>query len=264
MFSSALCARPIACAALWVAASARSSRGDRAQDHGTLLDPVAGHVPLRLRGAQLEFGTGGDRVAEFLGQLDQAAQQVPQLLDRDAADRLGAGHLRQQEAHLGIVVLGLAQRQQGVERGQHVARQRRDAVDGAPARPRPAGRACAGGSAPSPGFPGSGRRVCVLMSAREKAELAVSAASSRSTSRRTSTPSWPPWNSAVNGGQHRLRALQVEDLLDFVRRDAVLEVRGERIVSPAPCHGVPRRGPRLPVCRSCGIPVCEREGGRCR
>jgi hypothetical protein len=60
-------------------------------------------VPLGLRGAQAELGTGGDGVAEFLVQLDQAAQQVLELLDGDAAHGLGAGHLRQQEAHLGLV-----------------------------------------------------------------------------------------------------------------------------------------------------------------
>ncbi len=48
--------------------------GDRLDHLRAFFHPVAGHMPFGLRRAQPEFGTGGNRVAEFFGQIDQPPQ----------------------------------------------------------------------------------------------------------------------------------------------------------------------------------------------
>jgi hypothetical protein len=198
-----------------------------AQDLRALLDPVAGHVPLGLRGTQAEFGTGGDRVAELLGQVDQAAQQVLELFDGDAADRLRAGHLRQQEAHFGLVV-GLAHGQQGIERREHVARHRRDAVHRGLGIPR---QQAMRAQARQHGFEAFGDQVGQLLvdvGAREGRGGAVGCqlAQHQQADQHTVGAAVEQRGERLQG---RLRALQVEHLLDLIGRDAGVEVRLQRI-----------------------------------
>jgi hypothetical protein len=136
--------------------------------------------------------------------------------------------LRQQVAHLGIVFLGLAERQQGVEGRQHVARQRRDAVDGARRVP---GQQAVRAQAVQHRFQAFRDQVGefrVDVGAREGRTGGVGGQFAQHQQAHQDAV-LAAVEQRRERGQHRLRALEVEDLLDFVRRDAVLEMRGERI-----------------------------------
>ncbi len=185
-------------------------------------------MPLGLGGTEAKLGAGRDRVAEFLGQFDQAAQQVLQLVDGDAADRLGAGHLRQQEAHLGVVVFRFAQSQQGLERGQDIPRQRRDAVHRGRGVP---GQQAVAAQAVQHRLQALGDQVGQLLvdvGARERRAggIAGQFAQDEQTHQHAILGAV---EQGREGRQHRLGTLEVEDLLDFVGSDAFLEVCLQRI-----------------------------------
>jgi hypothetical protein len=171
-------------------------------------------------------------VAKFLGQVDQASQQVLELFDGDAAHSLGAGHLRQQEAHLGLVV-GRAHRQQRVERGQDVARHRRDAVDGGLGIP---GQEAVRAQAHQHGFKRFGNQVgqfAVDVGARERRGAGVGGQLAQH-EQADQDAVGTAMEQGRKGLQRGLGALEVKYLLDLVGRDTGVKMRLQRIVIVLP------------------------------